>query len=100
MVIVIDNYDSFTFNLVQRLGEIDGDLDIRVFRNDQCSVDEIVAMQPSRLNVSPGPCTPNEAGISVPLIQRLGGRCRCWGSAWDISRSGKPSGRRSSGPRN
>lgn len=73
MVIVIDNYDSFTFNLVQRLGEIDGDLDIRVFRNDQCSVDEIVAMQPSRLIVSPGPCTPNEAGISVPLIQRLGG---------------------------
>ncbi len=73
MVIVIDNYDSFTFNLVQRLGEIDGQLEIRVFRNDECSVDEIVAMQPSRLIVSPGPCTPNEAGISVPLIQRIGG---------------------------
>lgn len=74
MVIVLDNYDSFTFNLVQRLGEIDPNLDIRVFRNDQCSVDAIEAMRPDRLIVSPGPCTPSEAGISVELIQRLAGQ--------------------------
>lgn len=74
MVIVIDNYDSFTFNLVQRLGEIDANQDIRVFRNDECTVEAIEAMRPDRLIVSPGPCTPSEAGISVELIRRLAGR--------------------------
>ena len=74
MVIVIDNYDSFTYNLVQRLGEIDPAADIRVFRNDDLSLDEIDAMSPSRILVSPGPCTPNEAGISVDCIKRFAGR--------------------------
>jgi anthranilate synthase component 2 len=74
MVLVIDNYDSFTYNLVQRLGEIDGDLQIEVHRNDQLSVDEILARNPSHLIISPGPCTPTEAGISVASVERCMGR--------------------------
>ena len=73
MVIVIDNYDSFTYNLVQRLGEIDPALDIRVFRNDQVSVDEIASNTPDRILISPGPCTPTEAGISVDVVKRFTG---------------------------
>ena len=74
MVIVIDNYDSFTYNLVQRLGEIDPNVEIRVFRNDQLSISEIDAMSPSRILVSPGPCTPTEAGISVDCVKHFAGR--------------------------
>lgn len=74
MVIVIDNYDSFTYNLVQRLGEIDGTLDVRVYRNDEKSVDEISSLSPSRIIVSPGPCTPNEAGISVDCVRQFAGK--------------------------
>jgi anthranilate synthase component 2 len=74
MVLVIDNYDSFTYNLVQRLGEIDPGLQIEVYRNDQLSVDEIISRHPSHLIISPGPCTPNEAGISVPSVKRCMGR--------------------------
>ena len=74
MVIVIDNYDSFTYNLVQRLGEIDPNVEIRVFRNDQSSISEIDAMSPSRILVSPGPCTPTEAGISVDCVKHFAGR--------------------------
>jgi anthranilate synthase component 2 len=74
MVVVIDNYDSFTYNLVQRLGEIDPAAEIRVFRNDQLSLSEIDAMSPSRILVSPGPCTPNEAGISVDCLKHFAGR--------------------------
>jgi anthranilate synthase/aminodeoxychorismate synthase-like glutamine amidotransferase len=73
-ILVIDNYDSFTFNLVQRLGEIDPSLDIEVHRNDQITLDEIEARGPSHLIISPGPCTPNEAGISVSCVQRFAGR--------------------------
>ena len=73
MILIIDNYDSFTYNLVQRLGEIDNSLDIRVYRNDQISLDEIALLKPSRLIVSPGPCTPTEAGISVEVVKRFGG---------------------------
>jgi anthranilate synthase component 2 len=72
MLFVLDNYDSFTYNLVQRFGEIDAGLDIRVARNNQISVDEIAALAPSAIVVSPGPCTPHEAGISMELIRRLG----------------------------
>ena len=61
MILLIDNYDSFTFNLVQRLGEIDPTLDMKVVRNDQITVDEIESMKPDRIIVSPGPCTPAEA---------------------------------------
>lgn len=74
MVIVIDNYDSFTYNLVQRLGEIDPGVDVRVFRNDQISIDELQALAPERILVSPGPCTPNEAGISIDCIKHFAGK--------------------------
>ena len=74
MIIIIDNYDSFTYNLVQRLGEIDSGLDIQVFRNDQITVDEVFDRKPDRVIISPGPCTPTEAGISVECCQRLKGR--------------------------
>ncbi len=74
MLLVIDNYDSFTFNLVQRFGEIDPQIDVRVVRNDEYSIDELVEMNPERVVVSPGPCTPTEAGVSVEAIHRFGGR--------------------------
>jgi anthranilate synthase component 2 len=74
MIAIVDNYDSFTYNLVQRLGEIDGALDIRVFRNDEISVDELLDLKPDRVIISPGPCTPTEAGISVECCQRLKGK--------------------------
>lgn len=70
MILVIDNYDSFTYNLVQYLGELGAE--IRVVRNDAISVDEVAAMGAERIVISPGPGTPNEAGISCAVIQRLG----------------------------
>lgn len=73
MILVIDNYDSFTYNLVQRLGEIDARLAIEVHRNNKITVDEIIARRPTHLIISPGPCTPNEAGISVECVARLAG---------------------------
>jgi len=72
MIFVLDNYDSFTYNLVQRLGEIDRGLDIRVARNDQTSIAEIEALRPQRIIVSPGPCTPAEAGLSKEVIAHFG----------------------------
>lgn len=72
MVLMIDNYDSFTYNLVQYLSELGAQL--RVVRNDQITLDEIEALNPSHVVISPGPCTPNEAGVSVPLIHRFAGR--------------------------
>jgi anthranilate synthase/aminodeoxychorismate synthase-like glutamine amidotransferase len=74
MLVLIDNYDSFTYNLVQRLGEIDPSLDIRVFRNDEIAVADLEALGAERLIISPGPCTPHEAGISVAAIERLIGK--------------------------
>jgi anthranilate synthase component 2 len=74
MVLIIDNYDSFTYNLVQRLGEIDPSLDIQVYRNDCITLEQIEAKQPTHLIISPGPCTPNEAGISVDCVRRFSGR--------------------------
>ncbi len=74
MIQIVDNYDSFTYNLVQRLGEIDARLEIRVDRNDEISVDEILKRAPDRVIISPGPCTPNEAGISVECVERLAGK--------------------------
>ena len=70
MLLMIDNYDSFTFNLVQYLQTLGAE--VRVVRNDALSVDEIAALQPSHIVVSPGPCTPNEAGVSLEVIRRLG----------------------------
>ena len=72
MILLIDNYDSFTYNLVQRLGEIDPNVDLRVVRNDQITLDEIEAYRPSHLIISPGPCTPTEAGISNQIVLRFG----------------------------
>ncbi len=74
MIAIIDNYDSFTYNLVQRLGEIDSTLDLQVYRNNQITVDELIDLNPDRVIISPGPCTPTEAGISVECCQRLKGR--------------------------
>jgi anthranilate synthase component 2 len=68
---MIDNYDSFTYNLVQYFGELGQD--VRVYRNDEITLDEIAAMKPDHLVISPGPCTPREAGVSVPAIQRFAG---------------------------
>jgi anthranilate synthase/aminodeoxychorismate synthase-like glutamine amidotransferase len=72
MILLIDNYDSFTYNLVQRLGEIDSGLELRVVRNDQITLEEIEVLRPSRLIISPGPCTPREAGISTQVVERFG----------------------------
>ncbi len=72
MIFILDNYDSFTYNLVQRFGEIDPTLDVRVERNNQITVDEIAKLEPTAIVVSPGPCTPNEAGVSMELIRKLG----------------------------
>ena len=72
MLLMIDNYDSFTYNLVQYFGELGED--VRVQRNDQISVADIEAMRPDRIVISPGPCTPTEAGISVPVIEAFAGR--------------------------
>ncbi|MGH8453868.1 MAG: anthranilate synthase component II [Nevskiales bacterium] len=69
MILMLDNYDSFTYNLVQYLGELGED--VRVYRNDQITVDEIAALKPEAIVISPGPCTPNEAGISLELIRKL-----------------------------
>jgi anthranilate synthase/aminodeoxychorismate synthase-like glutamine amidotransferase len=74
MILLIDNYDSFTYNLVQRMGEIDSRLEIEVHRNDQITTGEIAAKQPSHIIISPGPCTPSEAGVSVECIQRFAGQ--------------------------
>ena len=71
MIFVLDNYDSFTYNLVQRLGEIDPALQIEVARNDQITIEQIEQLRPERIIVSPGPCTPAEAGISRELIRHF-----------------------------
>jgi len=77
MILVIDNYDSFTYNLVQYLGELGAD--IIVERNDQISIDEIEKLEPERIMLSPGPCTPNEAGISLDVINHFKGRLSIFG---------------------
>ena len=71
MLVMIDNYDSFTYNLVQYLGELGAD--VKVFRNDETTVDELKTLQPERIMISPGPCTPNEAGLSMDVIRAFAG---------------------------
>jgi para-aminobenzoate synthetase component 2 len=99
MIVVIDNYDSFTYNLVQYLGEMTGD--VRVFRNDQVGVGDVLALGPQAVVLSPGPCTPAEAGISNELITALAGRVpvlgvclghQCIGAAFGgrVVRAGEP----------
>jgi anthranilate synthase component II len=77
MLLMIDNYDSFTYNLVQYLQELGEE--VRVIRNDELTVDDIERMAPQRIVISPGPCTPNEAGVSVEVLQRLGERIPVFG---------------------
>jgi len=72
MILVIDNYDSFTYNLVQYMGELGADL--KTFRNDRITLDEMTALNPEKIVISPGPCTPNEAGISLDAIRTFSGR--------------------------
>jgi anthranilate synthase component 2 len=77
MLLLIDNYDSFTYNLAQYLGELGAE--VRVERNDALSVDDVARLQPRRIVISPGPCTPNEAGISLSVIERLAGKVPIFG---------------------
>jgi len=72
MVLMLDNYDSFTYNLVQYLGELNAE--VRVVRNDMITLEEVAEIAPGRIVISPGPCSPNEAGISVPLIREFAGK--------------------------
>ncbi|GAA5171101.1 aminodeoxychorismate/anthranilate synthase component II [Viridibacterium curvum] len=72
MLLMIDNYDSFTYNLVQYFGELGAD--VRVYRNDQITLQQIEALNPAKIVISPGPCSPNEAGISVPTIKHFAGK--------------------------
>ncbi len=72
MLLMIDNYDSFTYNLVQYFGELG--VDVRTYRNDEISIEDIEALKPERICISPGPCTPHEAGISVPVLKHFAGK--------------------------
>ncbi|TWT40984.1 Aminodeoxychorismate/anthranilate synthase component 2 [Phycisphaerae bacterium RAS1] len=74
MIVLIDNYDSFTYNLVQRIGELDATRPIRVYRNDRVTLEQIAADHPTHLIISPGPCTPREAGISNDAIRHFAGK--------------------------
>jgi anthranilate synthase/aminodeoxychorismate synthase-like glutamine amidotransferase len=71
MILLIDNYDSFTYNLVQRLGELDPNIDVRVYRNDEITPDQVAELKPSHIIISPGPCTPREAGVSNEVLRRF-----------------------------
>lgn len=74
MILLIDNYDSFTWNLVQRIGELDATLDVQVVRNDKITPDDVESLKPERILISPGPCTPMEAGVSNDVVSRFAGR--------------------------
>ncbi|MBU2965043.1 aminodeoxychorismate/anthranilate synthase component II [Amphritea sp. 2_MG-2023] len=77
MLLMIDNYDSFTYNVVQYLGELGAD--VQVYRNDEITIEQIEALKPDQLVISPGPCTPNEAGISVEAIKHFAGKLPIFG---------------------
>jgi len=79
LILLIDNYDSFTWNLVQRLGEIDPSVDLRVVRNDKITLEQIESDLPERIIISPGPCTPKEAGISCDVLAKFAGRMPIFG---------------------
>src|ERR1700756_420392 len=71
MILLIDNYDSFTYNLVQRLGELDPSIQLQVWRNDKITPDQVAELRPPHIIISPGPCTPREAGVSNELLKRF-----------------------------
>jgi anthranilate synthase component II len=97
MLLMIDNYDSFTYNLVQYFGELGEE--VRVYRNDEITLAEIERCKPDRIVISPGPCTPNEAGVSVPLITTLCRQAsRCSACASATRASARPSAARSCMP--
>ncbi len=79
MLLLIDNYDSFTYNLVQKFGEVSPGLDVRVVRNDKITLDEVESLKPSHIVISPGPCTPREGGISNDIIRTFGPRLPIFG---------------------
>jgi para-aminobenzoate synthetase component II len=72
MLLIIDNYDSFTYNLVQKFGEVSPSTEVKIFRNDKITLDEAESLQPTHIVISPGPCTPREGGISNEIIRRFG----------------------------
>jgi len=74
VILIVDNYDSFTYNLVQTIGALDERADMKVVRNDEATMEQIESWKPTHILISPGPCTPNEAGISVELIRRFAGK--------------------------
>ena len=74
MIVIIDNYDSFTYNLVQRIGELDRTREMKVYRNDKVTLEQIEANKPDHIIISPGPCTPKEAGISVEVARHFAGK--------------------------
>ncbi len=88
MLLMIDNYDSFTYNVVQYLGELGAE--VKVVRNDELTVAQIEALKPERIVVSPGPCTPTEAGISIERSSISPASCRFSAYAWGISPSARP----------
>ncbi len=96
MILMIDNYDSFTYNLVQYLGELGAE--VETVRNDAVTVDEIEKMKPEGIVISPGPCTPNEAGICLDVVRNLGSRFPILGCAWATSASARLSAPGWSGP--
>jgi anthranilate synthase/aminodeoxychorismate synthase-like glutamine amidotransferase len=71
VIVLIDNYDSFTYNLVQRLGELNASVDLEVFRNDKITPDQVAQLKPTHIIISPGPCTPREAGVSNEILRRF-----------------------------
>jgi para-aminobenzoate synthetase component II len=71
MIVLIDNYDSFTYNLVQKLGEVDARQAVQVFRNDKVTVEQVEALRPTHIVISPGPCTPREGGVSNDIIKHF-----------------------------
>src|SRR2546423_11364274 len=72
MIVLIDNYDSFTYNLVQKLGEVAAGVEMQVFRNDKVTVEQVEALKPTHIVISPGPCTPKEGGVSNDIIRHFG----------------------------
>ena len=85
MLLMIDNYDSFTYNLVQYFGELGAE--VKIYRNDAITVNEIQGMRPKQIVISPGPCTPKQAGISVDLVKKMTGKFPILGFALVIRRS-------------
>lgn len=88
MILLIDNYDSFSYNLYQLIGAVEPD--IKVVRNDECTLEEIAEMKPEAIILSPGPGRPEDAGICIPVIKEFAGKSPSWVCAWDISPSAKP----------